>query len=632
MHIQNISIKKILFILLALTSSINILASDNALFGRMIGNLPAKYDGDTSFPWANSPASKGGTLTLGTYVPFDTVNPYTVKGIPATLFSPISCTPVFEALACSGIDETFSMYGRIALRWEEAQDKLSSTYYINPKAKFSDGKQITADDVVFTFDIVRSTKGNPNSANYFNDIKRVIKLNDHTVKFEYTKINPELTLIIGQQGILPKHIYNQGDFTRDFTNKAIGSGPYLLVRFEPGQYLEFQKNPDYWGNDEPFSKGKYNYDKIAVKAFKDPTVHLQGFFAEEFDIHQVNSARQWAVEISGNLVEKNYILKLEIPSPGNKGIQGFVMNTRKDVFKEPLVREALALSLDFGSMNKTLFYNQYFANESYFTNSDFAATGLPSEEELKILEPLNSNIPEAVFTSPMGNSLGDKMTLRQRLGRAKQLIEQAGYKIDDGVYEDSQGQELSFSILINNSIWQRIADPYVQDLKRLGIQARIDLVDPSIYEQRVRNFDYDMVVAVIPQSDSLGNEQLDFFGSDAAKTPGSRNYAGVSSDAVDELIDRIIKADSRDELMVASKAMDRILWYSYYLVPHWYSKFSRLAIWNKLDLPTIIPSKVNPTIFLIEYGWVDKNKENALNQAKSSNNTLPDSNINGVIN
>lgn len=574
--------------------------------------------GFAHFDYADPKAVKGGTLTLSALGSFDTLNPFTLKG-RAPLFVQAL---VFESLTETSLDEAFTEYGALAESLEMADDGLGIVYHLNPKARFADGQPVTAEDVVFSFAILRSEEATPFYRAYYHDITSVEALDRHTVRVRFARPNRELAMITGQLPILPKHIYAGKDFGRDFLTMALGSGPYTVKDFDIGKTIRYQRNPHYWGKDLNINIGKYNFDEVIVKYYRDQTVRLEALKAAEFDVLDVNSSKQWAVDVAGEKWDKGYIVKEELKHHNTAGMQGFALNLRRPQFQDRRVRHALALALDFPWMNSTLFYNQYTANDSFFANSELAATGLPSPQELALLEPLKAQLPPAVFTTPvetLGKNLPD---LRARLRAARQLLQEAGWDVRDGVLvHKASGQPLRFTVTLVQESFQRIVEPYVDALKKLGIQADMKVVDEAVYERLVRAHDFDVIVASFGQSQSPGNEQRDYWHSAFADVEESRNVIGIKNPAVDALVEAIIAASTREELVTATHALDRVLWHEHYMVPQWYTNVHRVTYWNKFSYPQTLPLYFNPLSHLL-YWWLDPAREQALRAAMAANRAL----------
>ena len=550
------------------------------------GNL--KYPaGFSRFDYVSPDAVKGGSLTLHAIGSYDKMNPYTLKGSAPEgleLF-------VFEHLAESSLDEPFAQYGLLAKDIKVAEDGMSVTFTLNEKARFSDGAEVTAEDVKFSVDILKSDKVHPFYPYYYADIKDAVIIDTLTIRLDFRKKNRELPLIAGQIPILSKSFYEQHGFeNRDLIPPA-GSGPYTIKSFKQGRSITYERNSNYWAVDHPVRKNRFNFDTITYKYYKDTTVALEAFKAGEFDLMPVNIAKQWARDLDGPKVTSGEIVKRKFPHRNNAGMQGFVMNTRRTIFRDPEVRRAIGLAFDFEWTNKALFYGQYERSDSFFSNSYLAAKGLPAEDELKLLEPLRSMIPPEVFTTELRAPRSDgKGGIRANLREAMHILDKLGWQLKDGILQNEDGVQFSFEIMLVNQSFERVMAAFTDNLKKIGIHATYRTIDPALYTDKINSFDFDMCVFVFGQSQSPGNEQRNFWQSDAADRKGSRNLAGIKSEAVDRLIDQIIYAENSNDLAAASKALDRVLWFGYYLVPNWYLNGHRLAYHNRFNFPEELPT------------------------------------------
>ncbi|MCF6239371.1 MAG: extracellular solute-binding protein, partial [Candidatus Marinimicrobia bacterium] len=549
-------------------------------------------------------ALKGGSLVLHSLGGFDKMNPFTLKGIAPYGLESL----VFETLAVPSLDEPFAEYGLIAKDIQLAEDRMSVTFTLNEKAVFSDGTPVTVQDVKYSLDTLKSDKAHPFYQIYFQDIQEAEILDDQRIRFNFIRPNRELHMIAAQLPVLSRAFYEKDGFGVAAGSGAMaiptGSGPYIIESVNTGKSITYKRNPDYWAIDHPVRKGMYNYDRITVKYFKDQLVSVEAFKAGEFDFMAVNIAKQWKRDLDGRAFESGRLIKKMYPHKNNAGMQGFVFNTRKPLFNDPQVRKALTLALDFEWTNKTLFFGQYTRNNSYFSNSDLAATGLPKGSELAILEPFREKIPAEVFTTPLTPpSTAAPSSLRANLKEAKKLLEKGGWKIRNGILQNNAGRSFSFEILLVSPSFERVMAPYVKNLKKLGIKARYRTIDSALFIDRVKNFDFDMVVNVYGQSQAPGNEQRDYWHSTSADRPGSRNLAGVKSSVVDKLVDAVIYAETQKDLTVACRALDRVLWYGYYVVPNWYLASHRLAYDSRLRQPETLPLYYSPDQLLMT--WLD---------------------------
>jgi len=558
------------------------------------------------FDYVSEKAVKGGKLLLHDNGSFDKMNPYTLKGTPPFGLDMF----VFESLTVGSLDEPFAGYGLIAEDIELAEDKMSVTFTINSKARFSDGSSVTPEDVAFSLETLKSDKVHPFYPYYYQDIKEAVILDTRRVQFLFAKPNRELHMIAGQIPVLSKAFYESHSFSGDdkanHLTPPIGSGPYIVTNVNQGRSITYTRNPDYWATDHPVRKGMYNFETIVVNYYKDQIVAVEAFKAGEFDFMMVNIAKQWVRDMTGKGFADGTLLKKRFPHQNNAGMQGFLMNTRREIFQDVRVRKALGLAFDFEWTNKSLFYNQYIRSNSFFSNSHLAATGLPDGLELSYLEPFRKSLPADVFTTPLKapDSKG-KGGMRKNLRQAKKLLADAGWTIQNGILKNDTGKPFSFEILLVSPTFERVMAPYVVNLKKLGITVDYRTIDPALYTDRVQSFDYDMIVHVYGQSLSPGNEQKNFWHSESVNRPGSKNLAGISDKVVDSLVDTIVYATTQQELTAACKALDRVLWYGYYLVPNWYLNVHRLAFHKKFARPETLPLYYNHYQLLMTW-WMAK--------------------------
>lgn len=541
--------------------------------------------GFTHFDYADPDAPKGGTLRRAAQGTFDNLNPFIVKGVPAA-----GSTLPFETLMTGAADEPFSEYGLLAETVDTPPDRSWVTFTLYKEARWHDGTPITPEDVIFSLDILRA-KGDPHYRFYYAGVDKAEKVGPRSVRFSFKPgDNRELPLILGQLPILPRHYWQGRDFEATTLEPPLGSGPYRIASFEPGRFVVLERVKDYWGKDIPVRKGQYNFDSLRFDYYRDSTVMLQALKSGEYDFREENEALKWATGYNdwpalrdGRAVKE--LLDNDIPA----GMQAYAYNIRRPQFQDPLVRRALAYAFDFQWTNQTLFHGQYTRTESFFANSELAATGLPGPGELKVLEPLRDQVPPEVFTQeyhpPVTDGSGN---IRPNLRIAMALLEQAGWHVQDGrLVKD--GQPFRFEILLAQAAFERISLPFVRNLRRLGIEASVRTVDPNQYINRVRDFDFDMIVKSWGQSLSPGNEQSMFWSSAAAADPGSQNVVGIRNPAIDTLVDLIIAAPDRESLVARTRALDRVLLWNHYVIPQWHMPADRLVYWDKFGRPGIIP-------------------------------------------
>lgn len=562
-----------------------------------------RYPADfKAFAYVNPAAPKGGDVRMEATGTFNSLNPFINKGVPAA-----GIMQIYDSLTTKSDDEAFTQYGLLAEKIErDPADKSWIIYHLNPKARFSDGKPVTAEDVVFTFDIIRK-EGEPQYKAYYADIAKVEALDKLRVKFTFKHANnPELQLIVGQLQILPKHFWEKRSFNSSSQEIPVGSGPYKIDRIDNGRSITFVRDPNYWGAELPVNRGRNNFDSITYIYYRDRTVSLEGFKAGQFDIRDEFKAKSWAVDYNFPAVRAGHVKKLEIPNENPAGMQAFAYNLRRPLFQDVRVREALGYAYDFEWANRTMFYNAYSRCDSYFSNSELAARGVPSREELAILEPFRKQLPATVFgPAPVPPKADGSGNIRQNLMRAQQLLAAAGWQIRNGKLTDRSGKEFVFEILLNQPELERVINPFRQNLTRLGIHAKIRVVDPTQYIERMRKFDYDMTTMRVGQSLSPGNEQRNYWGSQYADQAGSHNIMGIKSPVIDALIEQVITAPSREQLVFRTRALDRVLLAGHYVIPQYYTAKDRIAAWNFFERPKITPKYSAGT----DTWWVNRQKQ-----------------------
>ena len=568
-----------------------------------------KYPPDFShFDYVNPDAPKGGTVIREARGSYDSLNGYILRGT-----RPPGLGLVVDTLMAHAEDEPFSVYGLIAERVEVGEDDAWVAFHLREEAQFHDGEPITAEDVVYSFELLRE-HGHPRLRSYYRHVESAEALDRHRVRFEFAHAgNRELPLIMGELPVLPQHYWEDRDFSRTTMQPPLGSGPYRIAEARPGRSITYERVTDYWAEDLPVRRGRFNFDRLRYDFYRDATVALEAFRAGEFDLREENTARHWATGYETSARRDGRMVLEEIEHRRPAGMQGFVFNTRRPVFEDREVRRALGYAFDFEWTNRQLFHSAYTRTASYFENSELAARGAPSEAERAILEPYRGELPEAVFEPYQPSVTDGSGWNRDNLLRALRILEQAGWSVgEDGIlrHQDS-GRPLAFELLLVNPSFERVALPFVQNLRRIGVLARVRTVDTTQYQYRLDNFEFDMAVVVLPQSPSPGNEQAMYWSSAAAEQPGSRNYAGVRDPVVDELVERLVTAEGRDELVHRTRALDRVLLAGHYVIPNWHTPVHRVAYWDKFGRPEIAP----------DYGlgfdtwWVDPQREQRLREA-----------------
>ncbi|MGE0714180.1 MAG: extracellular solute-binding protein [Alphaproteobacteria bacterium] len=577
----------------------------------MHGDL--KYpEGFTHFEYANPDAPKGGTVRLGTIGTYDTLNPFTLKGVPAA-----GAGLLFQSLTVNSGDEAFSEYGMVAKSITVAKDRSWVAFDLRPEAKFNDGSPITPDDVVFSLEILKA-KGAPFYRAYYADVAKAEVTGPAQVRFTFKgNDNPELPLIVGQLPVLSRAYWSTRDFEKTTLDAPLGSGAYVVESVDPGRSITYRRVPGHWADGVPAQKGQYNFERIRYDYYRDATVSLEAFKGGEYDFRQENAAKDWATGYDSPAVSEGLIKREEIRNEQPTGMQGFVFNLRRPVFADRRVREAIAQAFDFEWTNKTLFYGSYTRTKSYFSNSELASSGLPSAAEKAILEPFRGQIPDEVFTKEYAPPATDGSgNMRDAFRRALDLLKAAGWEIRDRKLVNARtGEPMAFEILLSQPNWERIALPFAKNLERLGIQARVRTVDTAQYQKRMETFDYDITVEVFAQSLSPGNEQRDMWSSTAARTDGSRNTAGIADPAIDKLVELVINAPDRQALIDRTRALDRVLLWGHYVIPNWHIQTWRIAYWDRFSRPAVT---ARYALGFLATWWVDPAKDAALRQRRPS--------------
>jgi microcin C transport system substrate-binding protein len=549
-------------------------------------NEAPKYPANfTHFDYANPDAPKGGIFRQAGFGGFDSLNPFINKGVPAD-----DIGLIYDTLARQGLDEPFTEYGLVAGKIEKAPDNSWVRFYLRPEAKFSDGHPIRAEDVVFSFQTLIKD-GSPLYRSYYADVDQVIAEDPLKVLFKFKhNDNRELPLIIGQLPVLPKHFWKDRDFSKGNLEIPLGSGPYKVVEVKAGRSVRYERVKDYWGRDLPVNKGFYNFDTLSTEYYRDNTVALEAMKAGAFDYWLETSAKNWATAYDTPAVKDGRLIREEIPNGNPQGMQGFIFNLRKPMFQDVRVRQALSLLLDFEWTNKQLFNGAYTRTKSYFDNSDMGSRGLPTPEELKILDPLRDQLPAQLFTEEFKLPVTDASgMIREQQRKAFQLLKEAGWKIVGDKMVDAEGKPVTIEFLLAQTEFERILLPFKRNLSDIGINLEIRRVDVSQYITRRRSRDYDMIVGSFPQSSSPGNEQREYWDSSSADKPGSYNVMGLKNPAVDALVTGLINADSRQSLINHTRALDRALLWGYYVIPNWHIKTWRVAYWDHIGHPNVPP-------------------------------------------
>ena len=592
----------------------NLLAKNNISHAIAMHGEP-KYDQNfISVEYVSNNAEKGGSIVRSAIGTYDTFNPFTLKGTSAA-----GIGLLYESLTVGSSDEAFTEYGLLAKSIEWPDDRSWVTFTLRDEAKWHDGKKITSDDVVWTFNTLME-KGHPFYKYYYGDVSEVIKITENKVKFEFsTNTNKELVLIVGQLPVLPKHYWENKNFEETTLDVPIGSGPYKVKSFDAGRSITYELDMDYWGfenNIVPIKVGKDNMGSIRYDYYKDRGVEREAFKSGEIDFFSENTSKEWATGYDIDAVTEGLIKKELIPHENPQGMQAFAFNTRKDIFADKRVRKALSFAFDFEWTNKNLFYGAYKRTDSFFENSELASSGLPSQAELAYLNPYIDQLPKEIFNEEYSNPKTDGSGfIRNELQEATKLLQEAGWKLRDGKLENSNGEPFEFEILLVSPAFERIVLPFIDNLEKLGINASLRTIDSSQYQKRIESFDFDMVVFTFSQSLSPGNEQRNFWSSGAADTNGSRNIIGIKNNVIDLLIENLINAKDREDLITISRALDRVLLWNYYVIPQWHISAYRVLYWDMFDQP-----KQKPKYSLgFDTWWVNQNKFNFINSQRSTN-------------
>jgi microcin C transport system substrate-binding protein len=512
----------------------------------------------------------------------------------------------FDTLMTSADDEPFSYYGLVAESIEVPQDRAWVIFNLRPSATFHDGSPLTAADVVWTFDTLRQ-KGHPRWRTYYAGVDKAEILGPHRVKFSFKPgSNRELPLILGQFPIASKAYYEKVPFDNTATEPPLGSGPYRVAKVDLGRSITLERDPNYWARDLPVNRGRNNFGTIRYEYYRDRTISFEAFKSGDIDFRVEPTAKDWATGYDIPAVKNGQILKEDLPNQNPLPMQGFVYNTRRPLFQDVRVRQALGYAFDFEWLNKNIFYGLYKRTTSYFFNSELASRGLPSPEELKVLEPLRAELPPEVFTAeyqpPKTDGSGN---IRDNLREGLRLLKEAGWEIrGNKLINAASGKPFEFDVLSAEPALERVTLPFINNLQRFGITAHLRNVDAAQYQHRIEDFDFDMIVGGWAQSLSPGNEQREYWGSEAADERGSQNYAGIKSPAIDKLIELVIAAPDRESLVMRTRALDRVLLRGFYVVPHYRDAVYHVACWNMFGRPKVLPKQG----VALDTWWVDQAK------------------------
>jgi microcin C transport system substrate-binding protein len=554
-----------------------------------------KYPADFKhFGYVNPNAPKGGKVRLSAIGSFDSLNPFVLKGVAAS-----GSGLIYDSLMDSSLEEPSTAYGLIAEYVTFPEDFSSATFKLREGARWHDGKPITVDDVIFSLQTLK-TKGHPFYGKYYKNVVKAEKSGDREVTFTFdVKGNRELPMIVGELTILPKHYWTGEDkdgkprnFAKTTLKPPLGSGPYRIKQVKAGRALTMERMKDYWAKDLPVKAGQDNFDEIRFEYYRDATVSFEAFKADRLDYFRETSSKNWATGYDFKAVKNKWIKRELVELKRGQPMQAFVFNTRHKKFKDPRVRRAFSYAFDFEWANKNLFYDQYKRITSYFQNTELASSGLPEGAELKILNEVKDQVPEEVFTKSYTNPVTDGSgSIRKNMREALKLFKAAGWSVKDRKLLNAKGEQMEADFLLVSPQFERIVQPYMRNLERLGIKTSLRVVDVPQYRRRLDIFDFGIIVGNFGQSQSPGNEQRNFWGSASADENGSRNLIGIKDPAIDKLIDKIIFAKDRPELVAATNALDRVLLWSHYVVPQWFAPYARIAHWDRFGHPEKFPSQ-----------------------------------------
>lgn len=545
---------------------------------------PANFE---HFEYVNPEAPKGGTLKLAEMSAFDTLNPFTLKGVKAP-----GSGLLFESLMTSSLDEPQSMYGLVAESVTMPENRAWAEFTLRSKARWHDGTPITPEDVIFSLEVLK-TRADPVYRITYADIIKAEKTGAHKVKFTFTDgSRRELPQIAALMPILSKTYYATHEFDKTTLESPLGSGPYKVASVDQGRSISYARVKDYWAKDLPVNRGTYNFDTIRYDIYRDETVALEAFKAGAYDFRQEYIARNWATAYDFPAIHKGEVIKRAIPDGRPQGMQAFEFNTRESRFADARVREAIGLAMDYEWLNKTIFYGAYTRNRSFFANTAFEAKGIPETSEKALLEPFRAQLPPALFQQEFINPVTDGSgNNRAQLVKADNLLKEAGWIIRDGVRVNARtGEKLTLEFLLRQQTFLRVLGAMRKSLERLGIEARVRLVDDSQYQKRVDNHDFDIISIWVNQGLFYpGTQQVPLWHSSQAKVRGSNNWGGIAHPVIDALLDKLTSAKDEQELTAAGRALDRVLQWEYYVIPHWHSGSFRVAYRNTLAQPKISP-------------------------------------------
>ncbi|ARN84645.1 extracellular solute-binding protein [Candidatus Nucleicultrix amoebiphila] len=589
-------------------------AADKSLgvkHGISLFNAPLHYPKNfTHFDYVNPNAPQGGEIVFRAIGSFDSFNPFVVKGTPVAGMTILFPSLMHATLSRRSYDRSQEDYGYAAETIEWSEDNTWVIYTLRSDITFHDGSPITADDVIYSFNTLIQ-KGSPLYKSYYQTVKNVEKSGERGVKFTFINGDSrEQAMIVGEMPILSRAYYEKVGFEKADLTPPIGSGPYKIEKFEAGHSITYVKVDNWWGKNLAVNKGRYNIERIRYDYYRDDIVAFEAFKSGDYDVRIESSTKNWVKGYDIPQISRGDIIKLQVKDKNPRPAQVLIYNTRRELFKDKLFRQALVYALDFEWANKNLFYSFYKRLKSYFENSEYAATGLPQGDELKLLNEYKDKLPSEVFTTVFSPPIsGSQEALRKNLGIAESLLKKAGFEVDQKrkvLTDPKYGKPVKVEILIQDANLQRALHNFIENLRKIGIEATLRMVDAAQYERRIENYEFDICMQVIPQSSSPGNEQREFWGSDRADIVGGRNYAGIKDPIVDALVEKLIDSDDHDTLVQRTRALDRVLQWGFYTIPLWYSDTTNIAHWKKVHHPDNFP----------EYGididafWVDQKPVN----------------------
>ena len=593
------------------------------------------------FDWVNPDAPKGGVVRFAVEGTFDSLNPFSIQGVPAS-----GVGMIYDSLMAGSADEDSTEYGLVAEWVSFPPDFTSVTFGLRPEARFHDGEPVKPEDVIFSLDALKAA--HPMYGRYYKNVVKGEKTGDHEVTFTFDQAgNRELPQILGQLPVLPKHFWEgtrangqKRDLSKSTLEVPLGSGPYKIKEFDTGNRIVVERVKDYWAKDLPVRIGLYNFDELRFQYFRDRVAAFEDFKSGRADFWRENTASAWATQFNFDAIQKGWVKKESIPTKGVAMMQGFVFNIRRAKFQDPRVRQAFNYAFDFEDLNRAVLFGQYTRVSSYFDNSELAAKGLPQGRELEILKEFEKDLPPEVFTTEWKNPVfASREDVRKNLAEAMRLFKEAGWEVREEEVEDpdcgffcktfravglgsartqavlrnSRGEPFTVEFLIGSESFTRHIAHYRANLAKIGVQATTRVVDPAQYERREMSFDFDIIIDSFPQSMSPGNEQRDFWGSAAADHEGSRNTIGIKSPVIDAIIEKLVFAKDREELVACTRALDRVLLWGHYLVPQWFNPNEWIATWDMFGRPEKLPSQ---TAAFTQVWWVDPAKEQALRAAR----------------